>query len=72
MLKIIIQGEIGAGKTTLARLIEQTLLEHGLNVSIENLDEPRSFEYNDQRVVALKNKNTPIEIQMQQVQRRIQ
>lgn len=71
-MKIIIQGYAAEGKTTIAKLITDTLVAHGINVKNEDLDVQTGHDYphlQDARVEALVDKNTKIAIEVVQIRR---
>ena len=77
MLRIIVEGDAGAGKSAIGTLIEDMLVDHGFMV-MANIDAPRSKEQaskvarsvseHDRRVILIEHHQTTREDPQEPVQ----
>lgn len=70
-LQVKITGNAGEGKSTLARLISNLLVEHGLNVKLVDGDDPSDIPEDilTKRTEGIKSRNGVIEIETAQASR---
>lgn len=68
-LEIIVRGRQMSGKSTVAQLLKETLLKEKFLVSVEELDSNTRewVSHQNERLDALKNKNTWVHICVEQV-----
>lgn len=71
-MKIIITGTANEGKTTIAKLIADTLRKNGINVKKvidPDYETLNKIDFQDERLKALKDKNLEVEIETIQIAR---